>query len=109
MACEVICCEIKGIIDLIVDGFVPTTTTTTDGLQSVVSSDDGDENAEVTLLKDPRPQTILDLSGNAENGKRLFHSDTVQCKNCHRLDADAQPSVGPSLSRLAAKRSNTRW
>ena len=61
MACEVICCEIKGIIDLIVDGFVPTTTTTTDGLQSVVSSDDGDENAEVTLLKDPRPQTILDL------------------------------------------------
>eukprot|EP00980_Cylindrotheca_fusiformis_P009349 scaffold2047_cov129-Cylindrotheca_fusiformis.AAC.28 len=42
MACEVICCEIKGIIDTIVDGFVPDST-----------SDMAD--------KDPRPTRILDL------------------------------------------------
>mmetsp|Transcript_21805 Transcript_21805/g.33304 ORF Transcript_21805/g.33304 Transcript_21805/m.33304 type:complete len:1027 (-) Transcript_21805:1058-4138(-) len=57
MACEVICCEIKGIIDILVDGFVPSDA---GELQSVVSSDDAEESAEVTL-KDPRPSTILDL------------------------------------------------
>ena len=73
MACEVICCEVKGIIDLIVDGYVPTPTAAADGLQSVVSSSDDDDdddddndgndtNTEVTLKQnDPRPRTILDL------------------------------------------------
>jgi hypothetical protein len=42
MACEVICCEMKGIVDAIVDGFVPDST-----------SDIAD--------KDPRPTRILDL------------------------------------------------
>mmetsp|Transcript_41910 Transcript_41910/g.100986 ORF Transcript_41910/g.100986 Transcript_41910/m.100986 type:complete len:984 (+) Transcript_41910:262-3213(+) len=42
MACEVICCEIKGIVDTIVDGFVP------EGMGS--ANEDG-----------PRPQRILDL------------------------------------------------
>lgn len=42
MACEVICCEINGIVDAIVDGFVPDST-----------SDVAD--------KDPRPTRILDL------------------------------------------------
>jgi hypothetical protein len=57
MACEVICCEVKGIIDMLVEGFVPSDS---GELQSVVSSDDAEESAEVTL-KDPRPSTILDL------------------------------------------------
>ena len=57
MACEVICCEITGIIDTIVDGHVPAKA---DPAQNVISSDAGGENAEVTL-RDSRPNTILDL------------------------------------------------
>jgi hypothetical protein len=54
MACEVICCEVKGIIDTLVDGLVPVDE---DAAQTVVSSDDAVEaGAEVT-----RPKTILDL------------------------------------------------
>ena len=56
MACEVICCEINGIIDTIVDGFVPGA----EPVESVVSSEEASGTAEVTL-KDPRPQKILDL------------------------------------------------
>jgi len=52
MACEVICCEIKGVIDILVDGLVPT------GMETPQS--EGGENDEVTL-KDPRSTSMLDL------------------------------------------------
>ena len=58
MACEVICCEISGVIDTIVDGRVPSHLD--DPAQDVVSSDASGENAEVTL-KNTRPKTVLDL------------------------------------------------
>jgi hypothetical protein len=58
MACEVICCEINGIIDTIVDGIVPSTV---GSVKEVVSSDGDGQNAEVTLENPPRPKTILDV------------------------------------------------
>ena len=59
MACEVICCEVKGIMDTLVEGFVPSEAG--EGLQSAVSSEDTiEDNAEVTL-EDSRRTTILDL------------------------------------------------
>lgn len=48
MACEVICCEIKGIIDILVDGFVP---------EGTAISEDGDEVPD----GDGRRRPILDL------------------------------------------------
>jgi hypothetical protein len=61
VACEVICCEINGIIDTIVDGFLPTD----EQEESVVANEEKDENeggdAEVTLKHPPRPKNILDL------------------------------------------------
>ena len=58
MACEVICCEITGVIDTIVDGRIPAQAD--DPAHDVVSSDASGENAEVTL-NNTRPKTILDL------------------------------------------------
>jgi hypothetical protein len=49
MACEVICCEISGIVDTIVDGFVP------------ASEAPGRTEEKSDDAKDPRPRPILDL------------------------------------------------
>jgi hypothetical protein len=56
MACEVICCEINGIVDTIVDGFV----STSEPVETEVSTPEAEQvGAEVTLKQ--RPKTILDL------------------------------------------------
>ena len=58
MACEVICCEISGIIDTIVDGFVPASSEDSSSSSSPTEKPDG---AEGNAVADPRPQPILDL------------------------------------------------
>jgi hypothetical protein len=58
MACEVICCEINGIVDTIVDGFV----SAPEPVETEVSTPEAESvlGAEVTL-RDKRPKSILDL------------------------------------------------
>ena len=67
MACEVICCEVKGIIDILVDGFIPTTmgdqlkaaTTTTN--TTITSTEQNGNKAGEKQATDPRGPRILDL------------------------------------------------
>jgi len=54
MACEVICCEIKGVIDILVDGIVPTL--------CIDDGDDDDGKDEAKKRKRPSSQLISDDS-----------------------------------------------
>jgi uncharacterized repeat protein (TIGR03806 family) len=49
------------------------------------------------------PGVILALTGNAEEGRRFFFSETAsQCKNCHRIK-DIGGTIGPNLSQIGKK------
>jgi putative heme-binding domain-containing protein len=49
------------------------------------------------------PAEILKLTGNAEQGRRLFHESTVvQCRNCHRI-AGQGTEWGPDLDGIGKK------
>eukprot|EP00531_Pseudo-nitzschia_arenysensis_P000473 CAMPEP_0116117554 /NCGR_PEP_ID=MMETSP0329-20121206/1633_1 /TAXON_ID=697910 /ORGANISM="Pseudo-nitzschia arenysensis, Strain B593" /LENGTH=1038 /DNA_ID=CAMNT_0003611123 /DNA_START=233 /DNA_END=3349 /DNA_ORIENTATION=- len=58
MACEVICCEIKGIIDLLVDGTVPLLSTDNDGEEENGKTK---EISSLQISEDARGKPILDL------------------------------------------------
>lgn len=49
---------------------------------------------------DPYIQSVLSLSGDASRGQVIFQQN---CSVCHGLNADGQ--VGPSLHRVAARKS----
>lgn len=49
------------------------------------------------------PQQILDLSGDAKRGKRLFFDTAgVACKNCHQFDGQGT-ALGPDLTQIHKK------
>lgn len=60
-------------------------------------------NAPRTLGANPRPRAILALTGDAENGKKLFHAAKNRCATCHKVDGVGQ-DVGPDLSKIGANR-----
>jgi putative heme-binding domain-containing protein len=62
------------------------------------------ERRRMTLGSLVRPDSILNLTGDAERGARLFsQSHGLQCRNCHKLDQPAG-NVGPDLREAARKR-----
>jgi hypothetical protein len=40
-----------------------------------------------TLGPDIKPETILDIAGNASRGQLIFLSDSARCRNCHDLSS----------------------
>lgn len=51
------------------------------------------------------PQEILNLSGDVEQGRRLFLNVAgVQCKNCHQIGKQGK-AIGPDLSEIGKKNS----
>ena len=49
------------------------------------------------------PQQILDLSGDAERGKRVFFGTAgAACKNCHQIGGQGT-AVGPELTQIHKK------
>lgn len=45
---------------------------------------------------------LLKRSGNAENGKRIFNSQTAACASCHKVKGQGT-DVGPDLSEIGSK------
>ena len=61
-------------------------------------------NAPRKLGTNPRPRAILALSGDADNGRKLFIAPNNRCAACHKVDGTGQ-EVGPDLSKIGATRS----
>jgi putative heme-binding domain-containing protein len=56
------------------------------------------------LGSNPRPRSILALTGNADRGGKRFWSKSLQCANCHKIGAQGTP-LGPDLSTIGKLRS----
>jgi putative heme-binding domain-containing protein len=63
-----------------------------------------DERKERKLGSNPRPRSVLALSGDPVRGEKLFWSQPVQCGRCHRIGDRGTP-VGPDLSTIGKLRS----
>jgi putative heme-binding domain-containing protein len=61
------------------------------------------EQGERKLGSNPRPRAILDLEGDARRGEALFHSQALNCANCHRI-GDRGKAIGPDLSKIGSLR-----
>jgi putative heme-binding domain-containing protein len=61
------------------------------------------EQGERKLGSNPRPRAILAIEGDAGRGEALFHSQALNCANCHRVGDRGRP-VGPDLSNIGALR-----
>ncbi|MCA9218573.1 MAG: c-type cytochrome, partial [Planctomycetales bacterium] len=55
-----------------------------------------------TLGPTPDPQSILDLAGDADRGRLIFHSDGARCRDCHHA-SNKNESIGPTLSDIRGK------
>ena len=55
------------------------------------------------LGTNPRPASILALTGNATNGETLFHTKDLKCAQCHKV-GDKGVNVGPELTQIAKTR-----
>jgi putative heme-binding domain-containing protein len=56
------------------------------------------------LGSNPRPRTILTLTGDARRGEELFWSKAVNCGSCHQVGGRGT-ALGPDLSSIAKLRS----
>lgn len=52
------------------------------------------------------PQQVLKIPGDLARGKKIFfHTDSVQCNACHRIEGQGG-KVGPELSKIGRKRTS---
>ncbi|MFO0937277.1 MAG: c-type cytochrome [Gemmataceae bacterium] len=58
------------------------------------------QTGERKLGPNPRPRSILGLSGNPERGRELFMNERNQCSKCHQMEGKGI-AVGPDLSKIA--------
>jgi putative heme-binding domain-containing protein len=56
------------------------------------------------LGSNPRPSTILALTGNAKKGEELFFNKDLKCATCHKV-ADKGTALGPDLTAIGKTRS----
>lgn len=61
------------------------------------------EKSERKLGSNPRPKSILALTGNADRGATLFWSKTLNCGSCHKI-GNQGTALGPDLSTIGAQR-----
>ena len=62
------------------------------------------DGADRKLGANPRPRSILALSGNADRGKELFAAEKLQCTKCHQI-AGKGIVLGPNLDMIGKTRS----
>jgi putative heme-binding domain-containing protein len=62
------------------------------------------DGRERKLGQNPRPKTILALTGDAARGRDLFFAERSKCATCHKIDGQGK-EVGPDLSTIAKTRS----
>jgi putative heme-binding domain-containing protein len=55
------------------------------------------------LGANPRPSSILSLTGNAQNGETLFFNKDMKCANCHKV-GEKGTTLGPDLSAIGKTR-----
>jgi len=55
------------------------------------------------LGSNPRPQSILALTGDAKNGETLFFNKEMKCVNCHKV-GDKGVALGPDLTAIGKTR-----
>ncbi len=55
------------------------------------------------LGSNPRPHSILALSGDAKNGEVIFNNKEMKCANCHKV-GDKGVSLGPDLTAIGKTR-----
>ncbi len=55
------------------------------------------------LGSNPRPTSILPLTGDAKRGETLFWSTQVQCSNCHKV-GEKGTNVGPDFTAIGKQR-----
>jgi putative heme-binding domain-containing protein len=56
------------------------------------------------LGSNPRPSTILALTGNARKGEELFFAKDLKCASCHKI-GDKGVTLGPELTSIGKTRS----
>lgn len=56
------------------------------------------------LGPNPRPSTILALTGDAKKGEELFFTKDLKCTNCHKI-GDKGTAIGPELTAIGKTRS----
>jgi putative heme-binding domain-containing protein len=61
------------------------------------------QTGERKLGTNPRPRTILALTGDPVKGRELFHTESLKCTTCHKIDGHGL-DVGPDLSDIGKKR-----
>ncbi|HVS38299.1 MAG TPA: hypothetical protein VMS17_22265, partial [Gemmataceae bacterium] len=62
-----------------------------------------DDQGPRKLGSNPRPRTILSLSGDAGRGEKLFWSQAVNCGKCHKI-GDRGTAIGPELTTIGKTR-----
>ncbi len=62
-----------------------------------------DEKGGRKLGSNPRPRTILALTGDSSRGEKLFWSQAVNCGSCHKI-GDKGTALGPDLSTIGKLR-----
>jgi putative heme-binding domain-containing protein len=61
------------------------------------------EKAQRKLGSNPRPKTILAMTGNADRGAKMFWSKALNCGSCHKIGS-LGTSLGPDLSAIGKLR-----
>ncbi len=62
-----------------------------------------DDKGPRKLGSNPRPRTILSLTGDGDRGEKLFWSQAVNCGKCHKI-GDRGTSIGPELTTIGKTR-----
>src|SRR5207253_9537763 len=55
------------------------------------------------LGSNPRPASILSLTGDAKRGEAIFFNKEMKCANCHKV-GDQGTALGPDLSAIGKTR-----
>jgi putative heme-binding domain-containing protein len=58
------------------------------------------------LGSNPRPATILALTGDAKKGEAIFFNKDIKCANCHKV-GEKGTALGPDLTAIGKTRSRT--
>ena len=56
------------------------------------------------LGSNPRPSTIMALTGDAKKGEELFFNKDLKCANCHKIGTKGE-TLGPELTAIGKTRS----
>jgi putative heme-binding domain-containing protein len=65
------------------------------------------EERQQTLGTAVDSHAILEMGGDVENGKEIFHrGEGISCRNCHQISGEGR-QIGPDLSKIGSQRSRS--